>query len=203
MRETGSVKFTCQQVPIEISRFAGFAELKRYRRKLLALGMIGVDASGVGFGNLSIRNGATSRFYITGSATAGVSELMPTDCAKVVAYDFARNWLQCEGSTVASSESLTHAAVYESDPTARAVIHCHDMKLWTALLHKVPTTPEKVEYGTPEMAYAVRGLFDNTDVLKKKIFVMAGHEGGVVAFGRDLRSAFAQLTKSKNVESRR
>ena len=26
---------------------------------------------------------------------------------------------------------------------------------------------------------------------------MAGHEGGVVAFGRDLRSAFAQLTKSK------
>jgi len=46
--------------------------------------------------------------------------------------------------------------------------------LWRALLHKVPTTPEKVEYGTPEMAYAVRGLFDNTDVLKKKIFVMAG-----------------------------
>jgi len=30
-------------------------------------------------------------------------------------------------------------------------------------------------------------------VLKKKIFVMAGHEGGVVAFGRDLRSAFARL----------
>ena len=47
------------------------------------------------------------------------------------------------------------------------------------------------------MAYAVRGLFDNTDVLKKKIFVMAGHEGGVVAFGRDLRSAFAQLTKER------
>jgi hypothetical protein len=74
------------------------------------------------------------------------------------------------------------------------------MKLWTALLQKVPTTPEKVEYGTPEMAYAVRGLFDNTDVLKKKIFVMAGHEGGVVAFGRDLQSAFAQLTKSKKLD---
>jgi hypothetical protein len=80
------------------------------------------------------------------------------------------------------------------------------MKLWTALLHKVPTTPEKVEYGTPEMAYAVRGLFDNTDVLKKKIFVMAGHVGGVVAFGKDLRSAFAQLTeerKNLKVESRK
>ncbi|OLE70214.1 MAG: hypothetical protein AUG74_07845 [Bacteroidetes bacterium 13_1_20CM_4_60_6] len=71
------------------------------------------------------------------------------------------------------------------------------MKLWTALLHKVPTTPEKVEYGTPEMACAVRGLFDNTDVRKKKIFLMAGHKGGVMAFGRDLRSAFAQLTKKR------
>ena len=197
MNETGSVKFSCEHVAVKISRFAGFAELNKYRRKLLALGVVGVDASGIGFGNLSIRNGATSRFYITGSATAGISELTPVDYAKVVAYDFARNWLQCEGLTVASSESLTHAAIYESDPTTWAVIHCHDMKLWTALLHKVPTTPEKVEYGTPEMAYAVRGLFHKTDVLKKKIFLMAGHEGGVVAFGRDLRSAFAQLTKSK------
>ena len=51
--------------------------------------------------------------------------------------------------------------------------------------------------GPPEMAYAVRGRFDKTDVLTKKIFVMTGHEGGVVAFGRDLRSAFAQLTESK------
>ena len=200
MSETGSVKFTCRQVPIEISRFAGFAELNRYRRKLLALGMIGVDASGVGFGNLSIRNGATSRFYITGSATAGISELMPTDCAKVVAYDFARNWLQCEGSTVASSESLTHAAVYESDPTARAVIHCHDMKLWAALLEKAPTTPKRVEYGTSEMAHAVRRLFEATDVEKRKIFVMSAHDGGLVTFGRDLQEAFGIL-KGERLES--
>jgi ribulose-5-phosphate 4-epimerase/fuculose-1-phosphate aldolase len=164
-----------------------------YRRKLLDLGMIGVDASGISFGNLSIRNGATSHFYITGSATGKISQLRPADCARVVAYDFARNWLQCEGSTVASSESLTHAAVYESDPTVRSVIHSHDMKLWSALLDKVPTTPKKVEYGTPEMAYAVRHLFDTTDVRKKKIFVMAAHEGGLVTFGRDLRDAFARL----------
>jgi L-ribulose-5-phosphate 4-epimerase len=195
MAETGSVKFTCDRVVVELSRFAGFDELNKYRRKLLRLGTIGIDANGVGFGNLSVRNGATSRFYITGSGTGKLPELTPADCARVVAYHFARNWLQCEGLTVASSESLTHAAVYESDPTTGAVIHCHDMKLWTALLHKVPTTPEKVEYGTPEMAYAVRGLFDSTDVRKKKIFLMAGHEGGVVAFGRDLRSAFAQLTE--------
>jgi len=193
--ETGSIKFTCDRVAVELSRFAGFDELNEFRRKLLRLGTIGIDGNGVGFGNLSVRNGATSRFYITGSGTGKLPELTPADCARVVAYHFARNWLQCEGPTDASSESLTHAAVYESDPTTCAVIHCHDMKLWKALLHKVPTTPEKVEYGTSEMACAVRGLFDNTDVLKKKIFVMAGHEGGVVAFGKDLRSAFAKLTR--------
>ena len=198
MSETGSVKFTCQQVAVEISSFAGFAELNRYRRKLFALGMIGVDASGVGFGNLSIRNGATSRFYITGSATAGISELMPADCAKVVAYDFARNWLQCEGCTVASSESLTHAAVYESDPNARAVIHCHDTKLWATLLDKAPTTPKRIEYGTPEMAYAVRRLFDSTDVKRRKILVMAAHDGGLVTFGRDLQEAFGILERWGN-----
>jgi ribulose-5-phosphate 4-epimerase/fuculose-1-phosphate aldolase len=198
--ETGSIKFTCDRVAVELSRFAGFDELNEYRRKLLRLGTIGIDANGVGFGNLSVRNGATSHFYITGSGTGKLLELTPADCARVVAYDITRNWLQCEGLTVASSESLTHAAVYESDPTTCAVIHCHDMKLWMALLHKVPTTPEKVEYGTPELAYAVRGLFDNTDVVKKKIFVMAGHEGGVVAFGRDLRSAFAQLIKNKKLD---
>lgn len=198
MSETGSVKFTCQQVAVEISRFGGFAELNRYRRKLLDLGMIGVDASGVGFGNLSIRNGATSRFYITGSATGRISELKPADYAKVVAYDFARNWLQCAGSTVASSESLTHAAVYESDPSARAVIHCHDTKLWAALLDKAPTTPKRAEYGTPEIAYAVRRLFDITDVKRKRILVMAAHNGGLVTFGRDLQEAFGILERWRN-----
>jgi hypothetical protein len=202
MAETGSVKFTCQQVPVETGSFAGFAELNEYRRKLLELGMIGVDANGIGFGNLSIRDGATSRFYITGSGTGGISELKPSHYARVVAYDFARNWLQCEGSTVASSESLTHAAVYESDPATGAVIHCHDMKLWEALLKEAPATPKEVEYGTQEMAYAVRDLFKESEVKRRKIFAMAGHEGGVVAFGRDVEEAFGVLSSSQRSEIR-
>ena len=198
MSETGSVKFTCQQVPVEIGAFAGFGELNEYRRKLRELGLIGVDANGVGFGNLSIRDGATSRFYITGSATGGIADLIPSHYARVVAYDFAKNWLRCEGSTVASSESLTHAAVYESDPTVFSVIHGHDVKLWAALLEEeAPATPKGVEYGTPEMAYAVRNLFKVTDVKRRKIFAMAGHEGGVAAFGRDVGEAFGVLSRAK------
>src|SRR6202023_2431745 len=68
-------------------------------------------------------------------------------------------------------------------------------KVWDALLEKAPTTPKRVEYGTPEMAYAVRRLFDITDVKRRKIFAMAAHDGGLVTFGRDLQEAFRILMR--------
>jgi len=191
------IKFACEHVATELSPFSGFAELNAYRRKLLQLRLIGVDANGIGFGNLSIRDGTTNNFYITGSATGGMPELALADCARVVAYDFKRNWLRCEGSAIASSESLTHAAVYESDAKAGAVIHCHDSKLWAALLNQAPTSSKAVEYGTPEMAYEVTRLFKITNVQQRRIFVMAGHEGGIVAFGRDPEGAFAILMREQ------
>jgi L-ribulose-5-phosphate 4-epimerase len=189
------IKFACEHAATELSPFDGLAELNAYRRKLLQLRLIGVDSNGIGFGNLSIRDGTTNNFYITGSATGGIPELTLADCARVVAYDFKRNWLRCEGSAMASSESLTHAAVYESDGKAGSVIHCHDSNLWAALLNQAPTSSKTVEYGTPEMAYEVTRLFKRTDVQSRKILVMAGHEGGIVAFGRDLEEAFAALMR--------
>jgi L-ribulose-5-phosphate 4-epimerase len=191
------IKFTCEHAATEITSFDGLAELNAYRRKLLQLRLIGIDANGIGFGNLSIRDGTTNNFYITGSATGGKPELTLSDCARVVAYDFERNWVRYEGSAIASSESLTHAAVYESDTNAGAIIHCHDSKLWAALLNQAPTSSNTVEYGTPEMAYEVLRLFNVTEVKRRKILVMAGHEGGIVAFGRDLEKAFAVLMRER------
>lgn len=195
MRETGSVKFSCEHVPAKIASFAGFKELNRCRRKLIDLGLVGIDTNGVGFGNLSVRDGASSRFYITGSGSGEIAELTPADLSRVVACDFARNWLRCEGTPIASSESLTHAAVYQSDPDAHAVIHCHDLKLWKALLSRndVPATSNAVAYGTPELAYAVQHLFQTTDVKDQKIFVMRAHEGGLITFGKTMVDAFAVL----------
>jgi len=43
------------------------------------------------------------------------------------------------------------------------------------------------------MACEVMRLFKVTDVQGRKIFVMAGHEGGIVAFGKDLEEALAVL----------
>ncbi len=189
------IKFSCERVAAEVTFFGGLAELNAYRRKLLDLRLIGVDPNGVGFGNLSVRNGATDNFYITGSATGGIQELTLKDCAKVVACDFERNRVRYEGSALPSSESLTHAAIYKSDATAGSVIHCHDSKLWVAALNRAPTTSKAAEYGTAQLAYEIMQLFTRTDV--PKIVIMAGHEGGILTFGKDLEEAFAVLMRER------
>jgi len=192
------VKFTYDCADAEIARFDQLAELNGYRRKLQERGLMGVDSNGVGFGNVSIRDGVSKNFYMTGSATGGLPELTATDCVRVVAYDFAMNCLRYEGAAIPSSESLTHAAIYESDSSASAVIHCHDLGLWAALLDRVPTTSKAVGYGTPEMAYEIMRLFKVGDVRTGKILVMAGHQGGIVIFGQDLKDAFDVLMRQQS-----
>ena len=191
------IRFSCERVAAGISFFGGLAELNAYRRKLLDLHLIGVDSNGIAFGNLSVRDGATKNFYITGSATGGIHELTLANCAKVVAYDFERNQVRYEGSAMPSSESLTHAAIYESDATAGAIVHCHCSRLWAAVLNEVPTTSKAAEYGTPEMAHDIMQLFTRTNAQTRKIVVMAGHEGGILTFGKDLEDAFAVLIRER------
>jgi L-ribulose-5-phosphate 4-epimerase len=195
------VKFTHERAGAEIAPADQLAELNECRRRLRELHLIGVDSNGIGFGNLSVRAGATSNFYVTGSATGSLDQLTLADCVRVVAYDFEKNWLRYEGSAIPSSESLTHAAIYESDPTACAVIHCHDFDLWATLLHRVPTTSQAAAYGAPQMANEVIRLFNVSDLRTGKIFVMAGHEGGIVAFGENFEAAFDILTRERRALS--
>jgi ribulose-5-phosphate 4-epimerase/fuculose-1-phosphate aldolase len=196
---THYVKFAFDRTSAYIAPFDTLAELNICRRKLLGLRLIGLDSNGIGFGNLSVRDGATRNFYITGSATGGLPKLSLTDCVRVVDNDFKKNWLGYEGTAIPSSESLTHAAIYESDPSTFAVIHCHDSVLWAALLDRVPTTSKAVAYGTPEMAYEIIRLFEVSDVRSKKIFLMGGHQAGIVAFGKNLEDAFDVLMREREM----
>jgi len=197
MAVSKNVKFTFERACADIAPFDTFAELNECRRKLLGLRLIGQDSNGIGFGNLSVRNGATRNFHIPGSATGGLSKLSLTDCVRVVDCDFKKNWLRDEGTAIPSSESLTHAAIYESDSITSAVIHCPDSALWRALVDRAPTTSKEVAYGTPEMAYEIMRLFKTTDVQSRKILVMAGHEGGIVTFGKNLEDAFGVLMRER------
>lgn len=193
------VKFTYQRALADVPRFDPLAELNACRRKLMDRHLLGVYSNGIGFGNVSVRDGATRNFHITGSATGGLPELSAKDCVRVVECDFSKNWLRYEGTAIPSSESLTHAAVYQSDSSASAVIHCHDSVLWRTLLNRVPTTSKTVPYGTPEMAYEIMRLFEVGDVGSKKMFVMAGHQDGIVAFGKNLDDAFAVLMRGREL----
>src|SRR5262249_41574757 len=191
------VKLTFQSARPDIASFDALAELNAWRRKLLHQHLLGMDSNGVGFGNVSVREGATRNFYISGSATGGLPMLTPTDCVRIVAYDFANNCLRYEGAAIPSSESLTHAAIYESDSSVCAVIYCQDLALWRALLDCAPTTSKAVAYGTPEVAYEIICLFELSDVRSKKMFVMAGHQAGIVAFGKNLEVALGVLMAAR------
>lgn len=197
------IKFTYECAGLELTPFSALADLNACRCKLLQLQLIGVDANGVSFGNLSVRDGGSKNFYVTGSATGALPQLALAQCARVVAYDFERNWLRYEGSAIPSSESLTHAAIYESDPTAGAVIHCHDSSLWEELLDRAPTSSKTAKYGTSEMAYEILHLFKVSDVQSRKVLVMAGHQEGIVTFGRDFRHAFSVLMRERGQSSLR
>jgi ribulose-5-phosphate 4-epimerase/fuculose-1-phosphate aldolase len=180
-------------VAAHIPPFDALPEFNACRRKLLDLHLIGVDPNGIGFGNLSVRDGTTDNFHITGSATGGVHELTPEDCAKVVACNFEKNLVRYQGSVIHSSESLTHAAIYEADTTVGAVIHCHDPKLWEVLLNQAPTTSNTAECGTPELAYEIMRLFKHANAQSRKVVVLAGHESGIVTLGKDMEEAFTVL----------
>ena len=93
------------------------------------------------------------------------------------------------GPVKASSESLTHALLYETDKDINAVFHVHHRGIWKELMNVAPTTKKNIEYGTVSMAVEMRRLFKETDVAQQKIFVMAGHEEGIVTFGKTMDEA--------------
>jgi L-ribulose-5-phosphate 4-epimerase len=193
MNETGVVKFHYECDGCDLAPFAEFEGLNAARQEMRRLGVLGVGESGIGFGNISLRDAASDCFWISGSATGVLQNLTLQDYARVVAWDFERNWLRCEGRLVASAESLTHAAVYSMDQTTRVVLHGHCRSRWEKLQSDGIASRADVPYGTPEMAREVQRLFRETDVRNEKIFAMSGHADGFVAFGGNSEEALAVL----------
>jgi len=161
--------------------------LNKWRNKLYHLGLIGCYPGDIGYGNISIRSGAG--FIITGSATGCREKLTKDDYTMVDCYDFLSNEIHCTGKIRASAESLTHAAVYEARPETMAVIHIHNPDLWERYKGVMPTSPDTAEYGTPEIAMAIRNLCLNDNIKSNQVIIMGGHTEGIIAFGNDLDDA--------------
>jgi L-ribulose-5-phosphate 4-epimerase len=193
--EEGYIKFKCNWIEGESCSDENVAKINTVREKLYKLGLIGVLPDGIGFGNISVRT-CGLEFLITGSSTGGIEHLNRNHYSLVTKYDIRKNSLTCIGPVKASSESLTHAMIYECSQETNAVIHIHSVELWKRLMHKVPTTSADAAYGTAEMADETRKLFDDKEVAKEKIVVMGGHRDGILAFGKNLDDALKIILKN-------
>jgi len=99
------------------------------------------------------------------------------------------NAIWCRGVVKASAESMSHAAVYAANTEVGAVVHIHNLQLWEKYLDVLPTTSKEIEYGTPEMAFAISKIMTQQETLDRKVFVMGGHKEGVIAFGKTVEEA--------------
>ena len=187
----GGIKFQMTFSPGEPLPEAKIGQLNVWRHIMALLKLIGVYPDGVGYGNISQRlppyeAGETERkFVITGTGTGGLAKLTGQHYAIVTACYPEQNLVVATGPISPSAETMTHAAVYTVDSAIRWVIHVHSPEIWhqrRAL--KLPATGSDISYGSVEMTREVRRLFAETDVRRRGIFAMDGHEDGIVSFGQ-------------------
>jgi L-ribulose-5-phosphate 4-epimerase len=188
--QDGYIKFNCHlvtekiKIPSEL-----FSPLNRWREELWHQCLIGSYPDGIGYGNISIRVPQSDQFYISGSATGGIPELDQIHYPLVERCDPMLNTIWCRGSIKASSESMSHAAIYSASSEVGAVVHIHNRILWDKYLDVLPTTNKLVPYGTPEMAYEIGRLMTQPQTMLSKVIVMGGHEEGIIAFGKTVEEA--------------
>lgn len=194
MIDEGYIKFDSHWQKTGALDKAEVETLNRWRRPLFDAGLIGhYEELGIGFGNLSVRTGTEGHFIISGSQTGHLPEPGAEHYALVEDYDIDANRVSSIGATEASSESMTHAAIYELGSDIGAVVHVHSEDLWKMLRGVAATTDEHVDFGTPEMAKEFRRLWEESDFRDTGIAVMAGHESGLVSTGRDLQEAAERI----------
>ncbi len=192
--DEGVVKYRCDWQEADPVAAANIADLMDWRDRLHSWGMISIYENGIGFGNVSIRLGNSCQFVISGTQTAHLPTLGPESYCTVTEFNLEQNFLGCRGPVPASSESLTHAAIYLHRDDVGAIIHVHNPKLWQQLLFKIPTTRKEIPYGTPQMALEMFRLFEEENLADRKILAMAGHEDGIICFGSTLDEAGTVLS---------
>ncbi len=188
--DEGYIKYVSNWTRGPAPDHAATSLLAKWRRPLHAAGLVGHYADlGVGYGNISVRFRGTSQFVISGTQTGDLTDTCGDHYSLVTDYDIERNRVSCVGPVEASSETLTHAALYELNPGIGAVVHIHDRRMWDELLHRAPTTAADIGYGTPEMAQEFARLYRETEFPHRGIAVMAGHDEGIVCIGKSLEQA--------------
>lgn len=186
-RDEGVIKFkfTLKRAPApEMNQVIA---LEKWRALFFKLGLVGeYPTEKIGYGNLSSRLTKKS-FLITGTQTGHLAHLQAHHYTKVIDCDLKKGSVTAEGLIPPSSESLTHFGIYEANPAIQFVFHVHHQALWKMLMDgPYDFISEDIPYGTQEMAQAASSLLSDKT---SGIFVMKGHEDGVIAYGTSAEEA--------------
>lgn len=178
-------------------------QLNEWRVVLKQFGWIGRTSErydGLGYGNISIRvgnrtSGAGHRqFLISGSQTGHLPTLSPATIAWISSYTLSKNEVIHSTQALPSSETLTHAATYDSNAGMRACIHIHCPVIWKNCGRlNLPYVSDTVPYGTVEMANSILKLQRKNSPKNPKPIVMKGHKDGVLCGAETLETAFLSL----------
>jgi len=187
--DEGYIKYSIHWEEVAAHFPTSIGALMQTRDRLHQINLVGHDAvHNVGFGNVSERVNAT-QFIISGTQTGHLFPAAQNDFTLVTKASTTTNEVWCKGPCKASSESLTHAAIYACSPDIKAILHVHHKEMWKGLLHRVPTSAKDVPYGTVEMANEVKRLYSEGGFAASRIMAMAGHDDGIIAIGKTLAEA--------------
>ncbi len=179
----GVIKFQLDHVDDDLLNIE-VTEIDAWRYLFMQVGIIGQDDDrydGYGFGNLSQRT--SDGFLISGTQTGYMATTKLKDYAEVTGWNSKLNTIVSRGLVKPSSESLTHAVIYEVQNEVTSVFHVHSPDIWNAAAQlKIPITDPDIPYGTPGMAEAVQRCASESGL--PGVLSMGGHEDGIVAYGR-------------------
>lgn len=197
--DEGVIKFQLRFTPGSLPDRLPLAELIAWQRIMHRLGLLGRDPArygGLAYGNLSRRLPGMG-FVVSASQAADHNPPTAQGYCLVTAWDCAGNRLTAEGPSRPSSESLTHAALYDADPAIGCIIHGHSPEIWQrrGALGLATTRPE-VTYGTPEMASEMIRLYREHGFHGRGVLAMGGHQDGIVSFGRTCDDAGGEMVRA-------
>ncbi len=188
--DEGYIKYDSRWTPGPAPDSTLTDELERWRLPLFEAGLVGHYAEhNVGYGNLSVRGPLPDQFVISATQTGALRKTGPEHYTLVTATDIGRNRVWSTGPLKASSEAMTHAALYALSSAINAIVHVHSKSLWNEYLNVLPTTDLAVAYGTPAMAAEFERLWSAGRFRNDGLAVMAGHEEGIVSIGTTLEEA--------------
>ena len=178
----GYTKYECAWIREPLLTGSVSADLNRLRCQMREYGYIGmILGTDIGFGNVSERS-TDGGFIVSGTQTGHIENLTDDDYSWVQSWDYETNSLVCIGCRQASSESLSHAAIYDTLPVVKFVAHIHSKTLWTKSLGTMPTTPEYAEFGTVALAKEI-GKLCIAEGFAGAI-ALGGHEDGLIFCGQ-------------------